>query len=627
EIARPTARVMAASAVPILTLAALMVNIVEAISSELLLTTTCSVVEEVPLGSPVCSLAQLLNHNATGRFQQVNDSSARLFSVDPASGLVRTSGRIDREGIPECRRPQPVCALTLQTTWRGADNSQMLPISATIRVLDVNDNAPRFRGGAVLKASLQEHDRSASFQLPRAVDPDAGENGSVVYSLHPEAQRLAKFSLVDDPHDRLRGPVLLVVGDVNLERDPGLLRVLVLARDKGQPSLNSSFTMELAVINTNDFDPALTPKDPQRDRAVERVTKNPVERVTENPVERVTENPVERVTENPVERVPDNPVERVTENQVERVNENPVERVPDNPVERVPENPVERVTENPVERVTEYPERVTENPVERVTENPVERVTENPVERVTENPVERVTENPVERVTENPVERVTENPVERVTEKPERVTENPVERVTENPVERVTENPVERVTENPLERVTENPVERVTENPVERVTENPVERVTENPVERVTENPVERVTENPVERIPENTSVNSVVLQMSASDKDEFSKPLTFSIINYDCPPLCSPFAIHPRSGEIVLTSALDAETQQRYEIYVSVTDNHPPSPRTSVSIVKVLMGAAACATLQGGHSQHSREPHLSRQCSASSDPIGGHLG
>ncbi|PAA80593.1 hypothetical protein BOX15_Mlig022982g2 [Macrostomum lignano] len=231
----------------------------------------------------------------------------------------------------------------------------MLPISATIRVLDVNDNAPRFRGGAVLKASLQEHDRSASFQLPRAVDPDAGENGSVVYSLHPEAQRLAKFSLVDDPHDRLRGPVLLVVGDVNLERDPGLLRVLVLARDKGQPSLNSSFTMELAVINTNDFDPALTPKDPQRD-------------------------------------------------------------------------------------------------------------------------------------------------------------------------------------------------------------------------------------------IPENTSVNSVVLQMSASDKDEFSKPLTFSIINYDCPPLCSPFAIHPRSGEIRLTSALDAETQQRYEIYVSVTDNHPPSPRTSVSIVKVLV-------------------------------------
>ncbi|PAA78062.1 hypothetical protein BOX15_Mlig022982g3 [Macrostomum lignano] len=346
---------MAASAVPILTLAALMVNIVEAISSELLLTTTCSVVEEVPLGSPVCSLAQLLNHNATGRFQQVNDSSARLFSVDPASGLVRTSGRIDREGIPECRRPQPVCALTLQTTWRGADNSQMLPISATIRVLDVNDNAPRFRGGAVLKASLQEHDRSASFQLPRAVDPDAGENGSVVYSLHPEAQRLAKFSLVDDPHDRLRGPVLLVVGDVNLERDPGLLRVLVLARDKGQPSLNSSFTMELAVINTNDFDPALTPKDPQRD-------------------------------------------------------------------------------------------------------------------------------------------------------------------------------------------------------------------------------------------IPENTSVNSMVLQMSASDKDEFSKPLTFSIINYDCPPLCSPFAIHPRSGEIRLTSALDAETQQRYEIYVSVTDNHPPSPRTSVSIVKVLV-------------------------------------
>uniref|UniRef100_A0A1I8FWY8 Cadherin domain protein n=1 Tax=Macrostomum lignano TaxID=282301 RepID=A0A1I8FWY8_9PLAT len=54
--------------------------------------------------------------------------------------------------------------------------------------------------------------------------------------------------------------------------------------------------------------------------------------------------------------------------------------------------------------------------------------------------------------------------------------------------------------------------------------------------------------------------------------------------------PSARPFAIHPRSGEIRLTSALDAETQQRYEIYVSVTDNHPPSPRTSVSIVKVLV-------------------------------------
>ena len=113
--------------------------------------------------------------------------------------------------------------------------------------------------GSAVQKTIKEHDRRALITLPRAIDPDWGVNGSVVY-LFPEALKntpiYQKFSIEDNPTE---GPHIRVVGDIDKEITPGPFRLVVTARDRGQPSKETNLTLVVELIDTNDFPPQFQP--------------------------------------------------------------------------------------------------------------------------------------------------------------------------------------------------------------------------------------------------------------------------------------------------------------------------------------------------------------------------------
>nr|XP_006812462.1 PREDICTED: protocadherin Fat 4-like [Saccoglossus kowalevskii] len=101
------------------------------------------------------------------------------FSIHPISGMISTSAEIDREDLPNGMFEIVVMA-----------KDQAIPVSnrksatkrVTIMVLDINDNAPVFvsqNAATIMESTLT----GADVTTVTAVDPDAGSNGEVSYSL------------------------------------------------------------------------------------------------------------------------------------------------------------------------------------------------------------------------------------------------------------------------------------------------------------------------------------------------------------------------------------------------------------------------------------------------------------
>ncbi|XP_047419247.1 cadherin EGF LAG seven-pass G-type receptor 3 isoform X3 [Sciurus carolinensis] len=185
--------------------------------------------------------------NANLRYRFVGSPAAHTavpaaFEIDPRSGLISTSGRVDREHMESYE-------LVVEASDQGQEPG---PRSATVRVhitvLDENDNAPQFSEKRYV-AQVREDVRPHTVVLRvTATDRDKDANGLVHYNIISGNSR-GHFAI-----DSLTGEIQVVAPlDFEAEREYALR---IRAQDAGRPPLsNNTGLASIQVVDINDHTP------------------------------------------------------------------------------------------------------------------------------------------------------------------------------------------------------------------------------------------------------------------------------------------------------------------------------------------------------------------------------------
>ncbi|XP_062044943.1 protocadherin gamma-B6 isoform X12 [Lepus europaeus] len=172
------------------------------------------------------------------------DLPFKIYSSSTNFYKLVTDGTLDREQTPEYN-------VTIIATDRGQP-----PLSSsstvTLRIGDVNDNAPVFQQAAYVVHVPENNPPGASIAQVSASDPDVGANGQVSYSIVAsdlEPRALSSYVSVS-AHS----------GVVFAQRafDHEQLRALELtlqARDQGSPALHANVSLRVLVGDRNDNAP------------------------------------------------------------------------------------------------------------------------------------------------------------------------------------------------------------------------------------------------------------------------------------------------------------------------------------------------------------------------------------
>uniref|UniRef100_A0A667YH43 FAT atypical cadherin 2 n=1 Tax=Myripristis murdjan TaxID=586833 RepID=A0A667YH43_9TELE len=162
---------------------------------------------------------------------QMLDSQRTYFDIDPKTGVITTLAALDREDKPEH-------SIEVIVSDNG---SPALRSTATvvIRVLDDNDNRPKFTDKLFHVKLPQQHGRAGKREVCRMVarDDDEGSNAMVTYSL--QDNRDSRFEI--DP----------VTGVVTSHGDfwPGNYSILTIrATDQGRPPRSSTARLDMEWI-------------------------------------------------------------------------------------------------------------------------------------------------------------------------------------------------------------------------------------------------------------------------------------------------------------------------------------------------------------------------------------------
>ncbi|XP_049718775.1 cadherin EGF LAG seven-pass G-type receptor 3 isoform X1 [Elephas maximus indicus] len=185
--------------------------------------------------------------NANLRYRFVGPPAARAaaaaaFEIDPRSGLISTSGGVDREHMESYE-------LVVEASDQGQEPG---PRSATVRVhitvLDENDNVPQFSEKRYV-AQVREDVRPHTVVLRvTATDRDKDANGLVHYNIISGNSR-GHFAI-----DSLTGEIQVVAPlDFEAEREYALR---IRAQDAGRPPLsNNTGLASIQVVDINDHSP------------------------------------------------------------------------------------------------------------------------------------------------------------------------------------------------------------------------------------------------------------------------------------------------------------------------------------------------------------------------------------
>ena len=199
----------------------------------------------IPENSP--SNSQVVRTVATGNggvSYQLLSPATFPFAINPLSGDILSLKPLDRESAARYR-------LNVQAT----DASGLAAFcSVTVTVLDVNDNVPHLPP-SLLSVNVSERTPARSIiSMLSAVDPDSGLNGTVHFSL----VSIQPFNLADYFRVSHNGSVVLEKSLLELEISSVNLGVLV--QDNGSPALGRNVTVAVWVADVNDNRPQLLRK-------------------------------------------------------------------------------------------------------------------------------------------------------------------------------------------------------------------------------------------------------------------------------------------------------------------------------------------------------------------------------
>ena len=163
-------------------------------------------------------------------FFLVDGDLGGVYSVSNSTGVITTARLVDRER-------QAKYNLTLI----AATDVDFATMYVSIAVSDINDNAPRFRGGDVVDVDIYV-DSPVGYDVyaVRAIDPDVGLGGTVRYLVTNSTDLLSLNST---------SGLLRVSGSLTTQTSFSLV---IVATDSGVPSMSSAQTVRVNVGSARD---------------------------------------------------------------------------------------------------------------------------------------------------------------------------------------------------------------------------------------------------------------------------------------------------------------------------------------------------------------------------------------
>ncbi|XP_060233394.1 protocadherin alpha-2 isoform X11 [Meriones unguiculatus] len=128
-------------------------------------------------------------------------------------------------------------------------------VQILIKVLDVNDNEPRFPQ-PVYRVQLLENTASGTLVMKlNASDADEGSNSEIVYSLSSDASSITRTKFQIDPNSG----EIRTKGDLDYEERTSY-EIQVIASDKGTPSMSGHCKISVKLVDINDNTPEVSIK-------------------------------------------------------------------------------------------------------------------------------------------------------------------------------------------------------------------------------------------------------------------------------------------------------------------------------------------------------------------------------
>uniref|UniRef100_A0A4W5Q4X2 Cadherin-23 n=1 Tax=Hucho hucho TaxID=62062 RepID=A0A4W5Q4X2_9TELE len=170
------------------------------------------------------------------------------FRLNTRSGEITTTALLDRELKSEY-------ILIVRAVDGGVGPLQKTGIATVnITILDINDNAPMWRDEPYHANVVEMSPIDTDVISVLAIDPDVGDNGTVVYSISPENP----FYTINSSTGKIRTSGAMLDRERSNPKDVLLMRtIIVSAVDLGRPPLRSSVstTVYVNLLDLNDNDP------------------------------------------------------------------------------------------------------------------------------------------------------------------------------------------------------------------------------------------------------------------------------------------------------------------------------------------------------------------------------------
>ncbi|XP_053768333.1 protocadherin gamma-B2 isoform X14 [Desmodus rotundus] len=208
-----------------------------------------SVPEELARNSVVGNLAKDLGLSVQDlpvRKLRVS-AEKKYFTVDPDSGDLLVSDRIDREQV--CGK-KPVCILDFD----AVAEKPLSIFQVAVVVQDINDNIPLFKQRKIDLKIVESTKPGKSFPLDPALDSDVGPNSLQRYHLNDNEY----FDLVEkQTPDGRKYPELILKHSLDRE-EQNFHQLTLTAVDGGDPPRSGTTQIQIQVTDANDNPPVFS---------------------------------------------------------------------------------------------------------------------------------------------------------------------------------------------------------------------------------------------------------------------------------------------------------------------------------------------------------------------------------
>ncbi|KAI8511673.1 hypothetical protein Bbelb_107730 [Branchiostoma belcheri] len=200
--------------------------------------------ENVAVGTSVITvLATDVDNGTNGEVNYYITDTTVPFTVDNTTGVISTSGGLDRE---------TASSYTFLVTVRDRGTPQFSDeTTVTVSVLDLNDNTPNFTQSSYSVTIEENLAVGTSILTVSATDDDSGTNADITYSISSSSTIGLQFYSIDATSGQIS------VKEANDRETLDFVQMFVVATDGGSPGLSSLVEVNVTISDVNDNAPIL----------------------------------------------------------------------------------------------------------------------------------------------------------------------------------------------------------------------------------------------------------------------------------------------------------------------------------------------------------------------------------